>query len=66
MTTALEPERTASVPGEVRLEGVGVRFDFDHLGRVLTPALARLRRIRATAWGLRDVDLQIEPGREWP
>ncbi|MCD6015307.1 MAG: rfbB2 [Solirubrobacterales bacterium] len=62
MTTALEPERTVSVPGEVRLEGVGVRFDFDHLGRVLTPALARLRRIRATAWGLRDLDLQIEPG----
>lgn len=62
MTTALAPEPTAWVGGEVRLEGLGVRFDFDHLGRVLTPALARVRRIRATAWGLRDLDLHIEPG----
>ena len=45
-----------------RLENAGVRFDFDRLGRVLTPGLARLRRIRATAWGLRGVSLQMEPG----
>lgn len=57
--TATSPGRTE---GEVRLEGVGVRFDFDHLGRVLTPVLTRLRRVRGTAWGLRGLDLRIEPG----
>ena len=53
---------TPSTGGEVRLEGIGVRFDFDHLGRVLTPALARFRRVRGSAWGLRGLDLHIEPG----
>jgi ABC-type polysaccharide/polyol phosphate transport system ATPase subunit len=61
MTTAVAPEPIAPVAGEVRLDRLGVRFDFDHLGRVLTPALARVRRVRATAWGLRDLDLRIEP-----
>ena len=44
------------------LEDVGVRFDFDHLGRVVTPGLSHLRRITASAWGLRHVDLRLEPG----
>ena len=44
------------------LEDVGVRFDFDHLGRVVTPGLSRLRRITASAWGLRHVDLRLESG----
>jgi lipopolysaccharide transport system ATP-binding protein len=45
-----------------RLAGVGVRFDFDRQGRVVTPALRLLRRVHATAWGLRGVDLELEPG----
>lgn len=48
--------------GEVVLERVGVRFDFDHLGRVLTPALAHLRRRRSSAWGVHELDLRIEAG----
>jgi ABC-type polysaccharide/polyol phosphate transport system ATPase subunit len=48
--------------GEARLEGAGVRFDFDRLGRVVTPGLNMFRRIRSTTWGLRGIDLEIEPG----
>jgi ABC-type polysaccharide/polyol phosphate transport system ATPase subunit len=44
------------------VEGLGVRFDFDGLSRVVTPVLTRLRRVRATAWGLRHVDLHLEAG----
>jgi len=44
------------------MQGAGVRFDFDHLSRVLTPALRRIRRFRASSWGLRHVSLHIEPG----
>lgn len=55
-------DRSTPTDGEIRLQGLGVRFDFDHLGRVLTPALAHLRRTRSSAWGLRGVDLHIEPG----
>ena len=46
----------------IRFERVGVRFDFDGLGRVVTPTLRHIRRVRATAWGLSDVDLRIEAG----
>ena len=44
------------------LDDVGVRFDFDHLGRVVTPGLSLFRRITASAWGLRHVDLRLERG----
>ena len=44
------------------LDDVGVRFDFDHLGRVVTPGLSMFRRITASAWGLRHVDLRLERG----
>jgi lipopolysaccharide transport system ATP-binding protein len=47
---------------QVALERVGVRFDFDRRSRVVTPVLAHFRRIRATTWGLRDIDLRLEPG----
>ena len=47
---------------EVRLADVGVSFAFDRLGRVLSPTLVKLRRVRATAWGLRHVDLSMHPG----
>ena len=46
----------------VRLEGVGVHFVLDRQRRPLTPALARLRRTGSAAWGVRDVDLELEPG----
>jgi ABC-type polysaccharide/polyol phosphate transport system ATPase subunit len=45
-----------------RVEGLGVRFDFDRRSRVVTPALSRVRRIRQTAWGLRGVNLRLDPG----
>jgi homopolymeric O-antigen transport system ATP-binding protein len=50
------------VSAEISLERVGVRFDFDHLGRVLTPALAHVRRRRGSAWGVHELDLRIGPG----
>jgi ABC-type polysaccharide/polyol phosphate transport system ATPase subunit len=46
----------------IRLRGAGVRFLFDHDRRVVTPALARLRRRGGEHWGLRSVDLDVEPG----
>jgi lipopolysaccharide transport system ATP-binding protein len=57
-TTALGP----TVGVRAGLEDAGVRFDFDRLGRVVTPGLARLRRVRATTWGLKHVSIDIEPG----
>lgn len=59
-STASAAERDGTA--EIRLEGCGVRFDFDRRSRVLTPTLKLIRRTRATAWGLRDVDLHLEPG----
>ncbi|HEX6116105.1 MAG TPA: ATP-binding cassette domain-containing protein [Solirubrobacterales bacterium] len=52
----------AAPTGEVVAENLGVRFDFDRRSRVVTPALSRIRRIRASAWGLRGIDLHLEPG----
>jgi len=57
--------QTVSAPpaaAEVLFDGVGVRFDFDRRSRVVTPVLSHIRRIRETAWGLRDIDLLLEPG----
>jgi lipopolysaccharide transport system ATP-binding protein len=42
--------------------GLGIRFLFDRERRVVTPALARLRRKGAETWGLRDVDLDLRGG----
>jgi ABC-type polysaccharide/polyol phosphate transport system ATPase subunit len=42
--------------------GLGIRFLFDHERRVVTPALARLRRRGAETWGLRDLDLDLRGG----
>jgi ABC-type polysaccharide/polyol phosphate transport system ATPase subunit len=61
--SAVAEARDAGVAGgEARLEGAGVRFDFDRLGRVVTPGLGLFRRIRSSSWGLRGVDLEVEPG----
>jgi lipopolysaccharide transport system ATP-binding protein len=63
MRVAVAPARAAAADeAEVRTEALGVRFEFDRRARVLTPTLARFRRIRATTWGLRGVDLRFEPG----
>lgn len=62
MSAVAEAQDTGLAGGEARLEGAGVRFDFDRLGRVVTPGLALFRRIRSTTWGLRGVDLDVEPG----
>jgi ABC-type polysaccharide/polyol phosphate transport system ATPase subunit len=43
-------------------EGVGFRFLFDQQKRVVTPALARLRRRGTETWGLRGVDVVIQRG----
>jgi ABC-type polysaccharide/polyol phosphate transport system ATPase subunit len=46
----------------VRAQNAGVSFLFDRQNRVITPVLARLRRHGATVWGVRGVDVRIEPG----
>ena len=46
----------------IAARGVGVRFQFDRQQRVLTPTLARLRRVGRSAWALHDLDFAIEPG----
>lgn len=46
----------------IEARGLGIRFDFDRQGRVVTPVLRTLRRKGETVWGLRDVDVSIQPG----
>ncbi|MGZ8695950.1 MAG: ABC transporter ATP-binding protein [Gaiellaceae bacterium] len=46
----------------IQAEGIGVRFLFDRERRLVTPALARLRRRGAEAWGIRGVTFSIGPG----
>jgi len=46
----------------VAVRDVGVRFFFDRQRRVVTPALARLRRRVTSHWGLRGVSFQLAPG----
>lgn len=60
--TVLTPVGTPESGARVQLENLGVRFDFDRQGRVVTPGLALIRRIRATAWGLHHLNLSLEPG----
>jgi ABC-type polysaccharide/polyol phosphate transport system ATPase subunit len=63
MSIALDAtQATPATAGEVRLRGLGLRFDFDRRSRVVTSVLSRVRRIRATSWGLRGIDLHLEPG----
>jgi ABC-type polysaccharide/polyol phosphate transport system ATPase subunit len=50
------------VSAHVHVERAGVSFLFDRQNRVITPALARLRRRGASVWGLRGIDARIEPG----
>jgi ABC-type polysaccharide/polyol phosphate transport system ATPase subunit len=46
----------------VAAENVGVRFLFDRQRRVVTPVLARLRRLGLETWGLRELSFTISPG----
>jgi ABC-type polysaccharide/polyol phosphate transport system ATPase subunit len=46
----------------VAAENVGVHFLFDVRRRVVSPRMARLRRPGPSVWGLRGIDLAIEPG----
>ncbi len=62
MTETATEARPAEPGAEVRLSDVGVRFDFDRRGRVVTPVLSYVRRVRDTAWGLRGIDLHLERG----
>jgi ABC-type polysaccharide/polyol phosphate transport system ATPase subunit len=57
-----EAGAAAGATGSIRLDRVGVRFDFDRLRRVLSPTLRHIRRVRDTSWGLRGIDLVVEPG----
>jgi ABC-type polysaccharide/polyol phosphate transport system ATPase subunit len=50
------------VNASVAAHGVGVHFFFDRQHRVVTPALARIRRRGSDLWGIRDVDFSIAPG----
>ena len=43
-------------------ERLGVHFFFDRQNRVVTPALARLRRRGSDAWGIRDVSFSVTGG----
>jgi len=51
------------VSASVRAEAVGIRFLFDRHQRFVTPAIARLRKGVTEVWGVRGVDLALEPGR---
>ena len=63
MSVAVAPSVPAlPAAASVVIDGAGVRFDFDRRSRVVPPALARIRRVRTTAWGLRGIDLRLEPG----
>jgi lipopolysaccharide transport system ATP-binding protein len=46
----------------VRADRIGVCFLFDRQRRVVTPALARLRRRGAVTWGVRNVSFELRPG----
>jgi ABC-type polysaccharide/polyol phosphate transport system ATPase subunit len=46
----------------IRARDLGVRFLFDRQRRPVTPMMSRLRRHCSSGWGLRGVNLDVEPG----
>jgi ABC-type polysaccharide/polyol phosphate transport system ATPase subunit len=46
----------------IRVDRLGVRFQFDRQGRPITPVAARLRRRVSADWGLRGVSLRVDAG----
>jgi ABC-type polysaccharide/polyol phosphate transport system ATPase subunit len=55
-------ETRVPAQAQVHARDVGVRFDFDRRHRVVTRSLSKVRRVQATSWGLRGLDLDLEPG----
>jgi ABC-type polysaccharide/polyol phosphate transport system ATPase subunit len=62
VSTAAAAAPAVGVWAEVRAAGLGVRFDFDRHERVVSPALALVRRRTHTVWALDGVDLVVHPG----
>lgn len=62
MSTTLASERPRLTAASIELNDVGVRFDFDGRGRIVTPGVSWIRRVRQSHWGLRGIDLRIESG----
>jgi ABC-type polysaccharide/polyol phosphate transport system ATPase subunit len=50
------------VSAHIRVQRLGVRFQFDRQGRPITPVAARLRRRVSADWGLRGVSLRVDAG----
>jgi ABC-type polysaccharide/polyol phosphate transport system ATPase subunit len=50
------------VSARIRLDGLGVRYQFDRQRRPVTPVAARLRRRVSVEWGLRGVSLRVDAG----
>jgi ABC-type polysaccharide/polyol phosphate transport system ATPase subunit len=50
------------VNATIQAANVGVRFLFDRERRLVTPALARLRRRGSEVWGIKSLDFTIGPG----
>jgi ABC-type polysaccharide/polyol phosphate transport system ATPase subunit len=50
------------VTASITAEHLGVHFFFDRQHRVVTPALARIRRHGSDLWGIRDVGFTVGPG----
>ena len=46
----------------VATQRLGVHFFFDRQHRVVTPALAKIRRRGSELWGIRDVSISVEAG----
>jgi ABC-type polysaccharide/polyol phosphate transport system ATPase subunit len=49
-------------PASVKATGLGVRFLFDTQGNVVTPVRAKWSLRTSESWGVRDVNVSIEPG----
>jgi len=50
------------VSASIAADGLGVHFFFDRQHRVVTPALARVRRRGSDLWGIRGITFSIGPG----
>jgi ABC-type polysaccharide/polyol phosphate transport system ATPase subunit len=62
MSATIATPRPALTEASLELRNAGVRFDFDARGRIVTPGVSWIRRVRQSHWGLRGIDLQIAPG----
>ena len=51
MSATLASERPALTTASIELANAGVRFDFDGRGRIVTPGVSWIRRVRESHWG---------------